>query len=234
MLEKEPSDPSHSLWSNRRSERSVLTRSDENRHPRSHRAIDDTSCAACRIGREGGRRGQVGGAASEIRTTWRAFQQRLPSSTAVDGIRGEATADSDGVLDDGRLTGVVEPAGAAGQTWVDGLDAPKTPTRPTAARARVCRGSAATAFQGPPQGPPADRHRSRPLTGGADEGRRVRPYDPSDPAVRVDVRSNGHDLVRSCRPGETCQVDRLQQLRARSRHEIEAHAVDLGDTETGR
>ena len=29
-------------------------------------------------------------------------------------------------------------------------------------------------------------------------------------------------------------MDRLQQLRARSRHEIEAHAGDLGDTETGR
>jgi hypothetical protein len=29
-------------------------------------------------------------------------------------------------------------------------------------------------------------------------------------------------------------MDRLDQLRARSRHEIEAHAGDLGDTETGR
>jgi hypothetical protein len=29
-------------------------------------------------------------------------------------------------------------------------------------------------------------------------------------------------------------VDRLDQLRARSRHEIEAHAGDLGHTETGR
>jgi hypothetical protein len=33
---------------------------------------------------------------------------------------------------------------------------------------------------------------------------------------------------------DTAQVDRLDQLRARSRHEVEAHAGDLGDTETGR
>jgi hypothetical protein len=33
---------------------------------------------------------------------------------------------------------------------------------------------------------------------------------------------------------DTAQVDRLDQLRARSRHEVEAHAGDLGDAETGR
>ena len=38
-----------------------------------------------------------------------------------------------------------------------------------------------------------------------------------------------------CRGGEdTSPVDRLQQLRARSRHEIDAHAGDLRDTEPGR
>jgi len=33
---------------------------------------------------------------------------------------------------------------------------------------------------------------------------------------------------------DTLPVDHLQQLRTRSRHEIDAHAGDLGDTEPGR
>jgi hypothetical protein len=48
------------------------------------------------------------------------------------------------------------------------------------------------------------------------------------------VRSAGEDLVWRRGAEGTSLVDRLHQLRARSRQEIEVHAGELGDTDTSR
>ena len=73
-----------------------------------------------------------------------------------------------------------------------------------------------------------------PLNGRADGHRRIRPTSPLTQPLRWVGRSDGEDLVRLRGWEDTSPMDRLDQLRARSEHEIEAHAGDLHGTYPGR